>query len=121
MYPVEIIDGFKRFCFFHNFNNLILDGIDDEQLYEGDSFIVLAETDLANIVKKSREQSFKLGKDIGIISYNETPLKEILGDGITTISTDFVEMGKTIANQILGGEDKIPLKNPFKMIIRKSL
>lgn len=121
MYPVEIIDGFKRFCFFHNFNNLILDGIDDEPLYEGDSFIVMAETDLANIVKKSREQGFQLGTDIGIISYNETPLKEILAEGITTISTDFVEMGTTIANQILGEEDKIPLKNPFKMIIRKSL
>lgn len=121
MYPVEIIDGFKRFCFFHNFNNLILDGIDDEPLYEGDSFIVLAETDLANIVKKSREQCFILGKDIGIISYNETPLKEILAEGITTISTDFINMGKSIANQILGEEDKIPIKNPFKMIIRKSL
>ncbi|MCE7053075.1 GntR family transcriptional regulator [Algoriphagus sp. AGSA1] len=121
MYPVEIIDGFKRFCFFHNFNNLILDGIDDEPLYEGDSFIVLAETDLANIVKKSREQSLILGKDVGIISYNETPLKEILADGITTISTDFIKMGKAIANQILGDEDKIPLKNPFKMIIRNSL
>ncbi|WP_339878283.1 GntR family transcriptional regulator [uncultured Algoriphagus sp.] len=121
MYPVEIIDGFKRFCFFHNFTNVILDGIDDEPLYEGDSFIVLAETDLANIVKKSREQDLELGKDIGIISYNETPLKEILAEGITTISTDFIQMGQSIANQILGGEDRIPIKNPFKMIIRKSL
>jgi len=77
LYPWEIIDGFKRFCYFHNFNNLILDGIDDEPLYKGDSFIVLAETDLANIVKKSREQNLKLGQDVGIISYNETPLKEI--------------------------------------------
>lgn len=121
MYPVEIIDGFKRFCFFHNFNNVILDGIDDEPLYAGDSFIVLAETDLANIVKKTREQNLQLGQDIGIISYNETPLKEILADGITTVSTDFIHMGRSIANQILGEEDKIPLKNPFKMIIRKSL
>ncbi len=121
LYPVEIIDGFKRFCFFHNFTNLILDGIDDEPLYSGDSFIVLAETDLANIVKKSREQDFKLGKDIGIISYNETPLKEILAEGITTISTDFAHMGSSIARQILGKEDKIPLKNPFKLYLRNSI
>lgn len=121
LYPLEIIDGFKRFCFFHNFNNLILDGIDEEPLYEGDSFIVLAETDLANIVKKSREQNLKLGQDVGIISYNETPLKEILADGITTISTDFHHMGKSIAEQILGKEDKIPIKNPFKLYLRKSI
>jgi DNA-binding transcriptional regulator YhcF (GntR family) len=121
LYPWEIIDGFKRFCYFHNFNNLILDGIDDEPLYKGDSFIVLAETDLANIVKKSREQNLKLGQDVGIISYNETPLKEILADGITTISTDFVHMGRSIAEQILGKEDKIPIKNPFKLYLRKSI
>lgn len=120
-YPVEIMDGFKRFCFFHDFNNLIVDGIDDEPLYEGDSFIVLAETDLVNIIKKSREQCLKLGKDVGIISYNDTPLKEILAEGITTISTDFNHMGRSIANQILGEEDKIPIKNPFRFIVRKSL
>jgi len=120
-YPVEIMDGFKRFCFFHDFNNMIVDGIDDEPLYEGDSFIVLAETDLVYIIKKSREQSLKLGKDVGIISYNDTPLKEILAEGITTISTDFNNMGRSIANQILGEEDKIPIKNPFRFIVRKSL
>lgn len=120
-YPVEIMDGFKRFCFFHDFNNLIVDGIDDEPLYEGDSFIVLAETDLVNIIKKSREQCLKLGKEVGIISYNDTPLKEILAEGITTISTDFNHMGRSIANQILGEEDKIPIKNPFRFIVRKSL
>lgn len=120
-YPVEIMDGFKRFCFFHDFNNIIVDGIDDEPLYEGDSFIVLAETDLVNIIKKSREECLKLGKDIGIISYNDTPLKEILAEGITTISTDFNHMGRSIAQQILGEEDKIPIKNPFRFIVRKSL
>jgi DNA-binding transcriptional regulator YhcF (GntR family) len=120
-YPVEIMDGFKRFCFFHDFNNMIVDGIDDEPLYEGDSFIVLAETDLVNIIKKSREQCLKLGKDVGIISYNDTPLKEILAEGITTISTDFNHMGRSIANQILGEEDRIPIKNPFRFIVRKSL
>ncbi len=121
LYPVEIMDGFKRFCFFHDFNNLIVDGMDDEPLYEGDSFIVLAETDLVNIVKKTREQLLKLGQEIGLISYNETPLKEILAEGITTISTDFTHMGRSIAEQILGQEDKIPIKNPFRLIVRKSL
>ncbi len=122
LYPVEIMDGFKRFCFFHDFKNLIVDGVDDDEpLDQEDCYIVLSESDLVNIVKKSREQSLRLGLDIGLISYNDTPLKEILADGITTISTDFQHMGKLIANQILGYEDKIPLKNPFRMTIRKSL
>ena len=122
LYPVEIMDGFKRFCFFHDFKNLIVDGVDDDEpLDEGDCHIVLAESDLVNIVKKSREQLLKLGREIGVISYNDTPLKEILADGITTISTDFQSMGKTIAEQIMGTEDRIPIKNPFRMTMRKSL
>ncbi len=122
LYPMEIMDGFKRFCFFHNFKNLIVDGVDDnEPLDEGDCHIVLAESDLVTIVKKSREQLLRLGQDVGIISYNDTPLKEILADGITTVSTDFQNMGKTIAEQILGVEDRIPIKNPFRMTLRKSL
>ena len=38
---------------------------------------------------------------IGIISYNETPLKKVVENGITTISTDFKAMGKLLANMIL--------------------
>lgn len=122
LYPIEIMDGFKRFCFFQDFKNLIVDGVDyDEPLDPGDCHIVLAESDLVNIIKKSREQMLKLGRDIGVISYNDTPLKEILADGITTISTDFQQMGKTIAEQILGTEDLIPIKNQFRMTLRKSL
>lgn len=122
LYPVEIMDGFKRFCFFHDFKNLIVDGLeDDEPLVTGDCYVVLAESDLVNLVKKSREQLLKLGRELGVISYNDTPLKEILAQGITTISTDFEQMGKTIANQILGIDDRIPIKNPFRMTLRKSL
>jgi DNA-binding transcriptional regulator YhcF (GntR family) len=122
LYPVEIMDGFKRFCFFHDFKNLIVDGVDDDEpLDVGDCYIVLAESDLVNLVKKSREQLLKLGREVGVISYNDTPLKEILAEGITTISTDFVHMGQSIAEQIMGIEDRIPIKNPFRMTIRKSL
>ena len=122
LYPVEIMEGFKRFCFFHDFKNLIVDGVDDDEpLVTGDCYVVLAESDLVNLLKKSRDQLLKLGKELGIISYNDTPLKEILSQGITTISTDFEQMGKTIANQILGIDDRTPVKNPFRMILRKSL
>jgi len=61
-----------------------------------------------------------VGKDIGIISYNETPLKEILLDGITTISTDHDQMGRTAAGLINENKHAI-IKNPFTLIRRKSL
>ena len=121
LYPFDIVNGFKKFCLLHEYNNVIVDGIDEEPVYEGDLYLVLAETDLANLVKKSRVQNLPLGEKVGIISYNDTPLKEILAEGITTVSTDFVKMGETIAKQILNKEYRAPVKNPFNLILRKSI
>ena len=59
-----------------------------------------------------------LGDDIGIISYNDTPLKDLLG--ITVVSTDFDQMGRTTAELIL--EKRVDrVKNPFYLTERESL
>ncbi len=54
------------------------------------------ENDLVLLLKKLNQTNLVLGKDIGIISYNETPVKEILRDGITVISTDFQNLGQRL-------------------------
>ena len=72
------------------------------------------------LIKKMRDQRLVLGKDIGIISYNETLLKEIVEGGITTISTDFKEMGKRLAQMIINRE-RFLIENPNDLIIRNSL
>jgi DNA-binding LacI/PurR family transcriptional regulator len=61
-----------------------------------------------------------LGLDFGIISYNETPLKKVVENGITTISTDFNEMGKQLAEMILENK-KVQIENKNNLIIRNSL
>jgi len=62
----------------------------------------------------------KIGKDIGVISYNETVMKKIILNGITTISTDFYEMGVQAAQLVLTG-DKKHIEVPFKLTLRASL
>jgi len=61
-----------------------------------------------------------VGKNIGIISYNETPWKRFLIDGITTISTDFKKMGEVAAQMVLNNERK-HIEVPFSLTMRKSL
>ena len=63
--------------------------------------------------------SLKLGKDIGIISYNDIPIKEIVANGITTISTDFAKMGADVIHLILK-KKKLQLKNPCRLVERAS-
>ena len=86
----------------------------------GDLFVTIEEADLVNLVKQAREDEFTLGKDIGVISYNDTLLKEIVEGGITTISTDFKHMGKRLAEMILNNET-VRIENPNALIIRNSL
>ncbi len=118
-YPRRILHGFRKFCVEHNLDFEILDKIyDDMILIKGDLFITIEESDLVNLVKQVREDEFKLGKDIGVISYNDTPLKELLG--ITVISTDFKVMGETAAEMILN-KTKGKVKVPFNFIDRESL
>lgn len=55
--------------------------------------------ELVNLVRQVNAKKLKLGKDIGIILYNDTPLKDLLG--ITVISIDFKAMGDTAAYTVL--------------------
>jgi len=65
-----------------------------------------------------RDNEFTIGKDVGVISYNDTPLKDLLG--ISVVTTDFKKMGETVAQMILNKE-KGSVKNPFNFIDRESL
>jgi DNA-binding LacI/PurR family transcriptional regulator len=65
-----------------------------------------------------RDRKLILGKDIGVISCNETPLKELLD--ITVISTNFTVMGETAAQMILNHK-KGEVKNPYDFIDRNSM
>jgi hypothetical protein len=119
--PTEIIYGFRKFCMQNSFKGEVIKDITlNTMVSKGDVFIVIEESDLANLVKICRQQNLQVGKDVGIISYNETPLKEVLLDGITVISTDHAKMGETAAELILNNS-KENIRNPFKMIKRNSL
>ena len=118
-YPRRILHGFRKFCVEYKLDFEILDKIyDDMILKTGDLFITIEEADLVNLVKQIREDEFQLGQDIGVISYKDTPLKELLG--ITVMSTDFKVMGETAAQMILN-KARGKVKVPFNFIERDSL
>ncbi|MDP4129137.1 MAG: GntR family transcriptional regulator [Bacteroidota bacterium] len=120
-YPNEIVVGFRNFCMAFNQKYSIIQEINpDTAVHPKEAFIVIEETDLVNLIKICRSQKWMVGKDVGIISYNETPLKEILQEGITVLSTDHTKMGEDAARLILENK-KEKIKNPFSLLIRKSL
>lgn len=118
--PKGILKGFTKFCEEKLIPYEILKKIEDNSLEKDELYILLDDKSLLKIIKKMKMQNFSLAKDIGVISYNDTLLKEIVEGGITTITTDFNEMGKNLAKMILNKENK-KIENPNKLIIRNSI
>lgn len=118
-YPKRILHGFRKFCVEAKRPFAVVEEFEEDRTLEpGTLYLTITETDLVNLVKSARDQGLRPGHDIGIISYNETPLKDLLG--ITTVSTDFAEMGRLAAELALERRtDKI--KNPFSLLDRDSL
>lgn len=117
-HPAGIIAGLEDFCSQYDKRFTVIFNEDEIRLAKRIVYIVIADDDLAVLVKKVRRSAFVTGKDIGIISFNESELKELLD--ITVISTDFKKMGETAAELIL--QNKVEqIKNPFVMIKRGSL
>ena len=115
----DIISGFQKFAKRKIVAAEVKGRIRGEDIQKGDAFIVIDDNNLVDIIQAARRNDWQLGKDIGIISYNETPLKSVIGNGITTITTDFTAMGKAIAGMVLSRKREV-VENPFVIIDRKS-
>ena len=119
-YPEEIIHGFISFCKEYTFTYKIVYDISEEAINSGEVFINLMDNDLVVLIERLVESAFEVGKDVGVISYNETPLKKIILNGITTISTDFEAIGREAARIILENQQR-HVHVPFKLTLRPSL
>jgi DNA-binding transcriptional regulator YhcF (GntR family) len=118
--PDGIIAGFKRFGQDLKMNCGITDKLTPDLIKKGEAYLIFSDRDLIEFVKNVHHEKLRLGKDIGLISYDDTPMKEILEGGITVISTDFEQMGETLSS-IVNEKRLDQIANPSRLIRRKSL
>jgi hypothetical protein len=118
--PEGMETGFHKFCRELKIKHKVYENISSAHPEKGNVFLVVSDHDLIELIKTCITKNWELGKDIGIISYDDTPLKEILANGITVISTDFGKMGETAAEMIKNRVFK-KIANPCRLILRNSL
>jgi len=119
-YPIGVLKAFKRFLKDTKINGQVLDHYLPGTVEKGKLYLTIGDSDLWAILKDAIEQDFEIGKDLGLLSTNNSPVKEIVCGGITTFSTDFEEMGRKSAEFIL---NQTPIKEiiPTVLIRRTSL
>jgi len=119
-HPIEILTGFKKFCQEYAFHSKVVHKIESETINKGDVYINLMEDDLVTLIEKILSSNFKIGEEVGVISYNETAMKKIILNGITTISSDFQMMGQKAAELILHNSVE-HIETNFYLTLRNSL
>lgn len=106
LYGSRIRIGIERFAKDYGLNVSFMTNTPDEIL-KGDTFLVLnsqLDWGLADLARKVDEKKLIIGKDVFIISYNDFALNDVVLGGLTTISTDFAEMGRLAADMIITGK-----------------
>ena len=112
--------GFQRFCNEKGFKFEIIRNVTNKEMKSGEAYFVPSDRNLVRLVKMASEKNLELGIDVGIVSFNDTVLKEVVAGGITTISTDFQLMGQTLARMIQDRSVE-KIRNHSALIRRNSL
>ncbi|MGQ1909936.1 GntR family transcriptional regulator [Marinifilum sp. RC60d5] len=99
-HPYETVEFFLRFCKVNGIKHSIITDSDAIDVKKNTVYLSVSDRAMVKILDKAREKKLEFGKDIGLISYNETPMKKYIDKGITVLSTDFYLMGKKMAEFI---------------------
>ena len=118
--PSGIIKGFTTFCKSNKIVYGIQDDLEEKNLKRNHAYLIFSDSDLVRFIKYCTKMKWKAGKEVGLISYDDTPMKEILAGGVTVISTDFNHMGLK-AGEFISNKKKEKMANPARLIIRKTL
>lgn len=117
--PGELQKGFVSFCREKQVQHKIIQSITEQNISKNNLYIVFDDNELLSTLKIIQKKKWKLKEEIGIISFDETPMKELLAGGISVLSTDFEKMGKTAASMVKG-EITGQIANPFLFLDRGS-
>ncbi len=119
-HPTVIMDGFSRFCIDHHLRYGIVHSLKHAKIHKKTAYFVIDDPDLVQIVERCKANNYTLGKDVGVLSYNETDMKRVVSDGITVVSANFAEMGRKAAGYVRN-PTKVQEIVPTELIVRNSL
>ncbi|WP_405607835.1 GntR family transcriptional regulator [Polaribacter sp. Asnod1-A03] len=119
-HPKETLEFFIRFCRDFNIESKTIRDLKDFKIQKEYAYISTSDRFLGLFLEKCKDNNLEPGKEVGILSYNETPMKKFIYKGITVVSTDFRALG-TRAAEFVTEEKELKQYIPTKLILRESL
>ena len=99
-HPAEALEFFQKFCDNYNIKYTICTNYNELKVERKNAYISVNDRILYELLTQCSDANFELGLDVGILSYNDTPLKKFTHKGISVISVDFNEFGAKVAEFI---------------------
>ncbi len=112
--------GFIKYCKEFSVPYSIYNSLKDVEIEKDEAYLIIDDNDLIRLLNVCKSQNWILGKDVGVISYNETPLKQVIRDGISVISCNFLEIANEMADFIKNSRS-VQKVIPIEFIKRNSL
>ena len=119
-FPKGIAIGVKQFAKANRIKLEIQSSYISDSLQKGKLYITISDTDLWSLLEDCIDQNLEVGKDIGVISHNDSKIKKLVCGGISTISADFNQMAQHAANYVLS-RGELQAYEPTVLIDRQSL
>ncbi len=119
-HPAETVSAVEGFCRKNRIPFRRVNRAGEEAVKKGQTWFVIRDADLVEIIKNCRARGLKMGKDVGVLSYNDAPMKQIVGGGISVITVDFEKMGR-LAADFVKNKQQIQQVLPTSLYLRGSL
>jgi DNA-binding transcriptional regulator YhcF (GntR family) len=116
--PKEIVGAFRKFLKDSKIKGRIVPEFKPGTIEKGKVYFTLDNFALFAMLKECKVKKLKPGKDLGILSHNDEPAKELIG--ITTYSADFSLMGKK-AGEFIMHRDAVSETMPMVLWRRSTL
>jgi len=124
LYSDDILKSIRDFFDEEGISNFFADkGFIASTMQKSTLYIVLGgqlDHDHYKILRAVNKKGFTLGKEVGLIIYNDQPLNEFISGGLSCLSTDFEGMGENAARMINNGKMEI-IHNSFHLVKRNSV
>ena len=120
LYHKQVIKAVKTFCDEFDIKMECLDDVNEDNVRKNETYLLVTgqlDLGITKLTKFGNSKNLKPGQDYGIISYNDSPIYDVILNGLTSISTDFMLMGQLGAEMILNKSFK-KIKCPFGMTRR---
>jgi DNA-binding transcriptional regulator YhcF (GntR family) len=119
-HPKETLTFFKKYCKEFNLDYQIETNPTIFSIEKNVAYVSTSDRMLGVFLEQCRIKKLEPGKNVGFLSYNETPMKKFIYKGISVVSTNFEELGAKVA-EFVNKDSTMQHYVPTKLILRESL